>query len=242
MGNLVDYLKWRGDLPFWENAFNEVDNLVLSYLSYYDFQDIVPGVNSAEGITVKEAAYQFFQTKKERNPFLDYELLEVIAGTKRFGSAILWNYEDIYDTDREKTQFAAMHILLGDGITYISFRGTDNTIMGWREDFSMSYETVSAQNRAAEYLEKTVESRGTSRYRIGGHSKGGNLAAYGAMMCSGVVRERILQVYMNASPGFCPAMLDEERYSQVRKKIIWIAPEFSIIGMLFEREEPEQGR
>lgn len=240
MGNIVDYLKWRGDLPLWENAFNEVDNLVLAYLSYYDFQDIVPGVNSAEGITVKEAVEQYFQNKEEKNAFLDYELLEVIAGTKRFGSAILWNYEDIYDTDREKTQFAAMHILLGEGITYISFRGTDNTIVGWREDFSMSYETVSAQKRAVEYLEKTVESKGTSRYLIGGHSKGGNLAAYGAMMCSGAVQERILRIYMNDSPGFCPVMLDEERYSEIRKKIIRIVPEFSIIGMLFEREEPDR--
>lgn len=240
MKNIVSYLKWRGDLPLCIDSFNEIDNLVLAYLSYFDFKNIVPDVNENRSISIKEAVELYFQSTEQQELFKDSSFLKVLAGTNRFGNALLWNYEDIYDNDREKIQFAAMHIILEDGTSYVSFRGTDDKIVGWREDFSMSFEIVPAQKRAVEYLAKTIKQEGATCYRIGGHSKGGNLAAYGAMMCSRAIQERIIRIYMNDSPGFCPAILDKDRYSKIEPKIIRIVPEFSIIGMLFGKEVPER--
>lgn len=240
MGNIVSYLKWRGDLSFYMDSFNEVDNLVLSYLSYYDFNNIVPTVSENKSISIKNAVELYFQLERQKESLMDSSFLNAIAESKRFGNSLLLNYEDIYDNDREKIQFAAMHIILEDGTAYVSFRGTDNTIVGWREDFSMSFEIVSAQKRAVVYLLKTIRSDDKLSYRIGGHSKGGNLAAYGAMMCSKSIQERIIQIYMNDSLGFCQAILDKNRYSQIEQKIIRIVPKFSIIGMLFSKEVPER--
>lgn len=147
MENIVSYLQWRGDLSFWADPFNEVDNLILSYLSYFDFSGIVPGIDESKTLSVRKAADFYFQCTRKDNPFIEQEFLRVIAGTRRFGDVLLWKYEDIGDTENGKTQFAALHMILNDGTEYISFRGTDNSITGWREDFGMSYETVPAQKR-----------------------------------------------------------------------------------------------
>ena len=34
---LLDYLQWRNDVPLSVSPFNEVDNIILAYLSYIDF-------------------------------------------------------------------------------------------------------------------------------------------------------------------------------------------------------------
>lgn len=241
MGNIISYLKWRGDLTLQTNPFNEVDNLVLSYLSYFDFSGIVPGPEEEGSIAIKDAAELFFlSNSRTKKMIVETDLLEEAAKTARFGGAKLWGYEDITDNDREMTQFAALHIALEDGTDYVSFRGTDNTIVGWREDFRMGFETVPAQKRAVKYLEKTIEKCEKKHYRIGGHSKGGNLSVYSAMMCDAMIKEQIIKIYMNDSPGLCPAMLQEELYQQIAPKIVKIVPEFCMIGMLFEKDCPPQ--
>ena len=116
---------------------------------------------------------------------------------------------------RQAQQFAAVTIGLDDGTTYISFRGTDDTIVGWKEDFNLSNGVVPSHRKALEYL----ETHGTyiqSMLRIGGHSKGGNLAMYTAMQCSDILQEKILSVYDNDGPGF---------------------PEASVIGMLLSHQK-----
>lgn len=240
MGNIISYLKWRGDLSFRENPFNEVDNFICSYLSYFDFAGIVPGADSGEAVRLREAAAAYLGEGRDQGGFVEPEFLEALAETRRFGNAVLWGYEDVMDNECEMTQFAALHICMEDGTDYLAFRGTDNTIVGWREDFRISFETVPAQARAAEYMEKTVGRRSSGRCLAGGHSKGGNLALYAAVMVSDDIKGRIEKIYMNDSPGLCGEMLDKDGFRKVEGKVVRIVPEFCIIGMLFEKDVPEK--
>jgi hypothetical protein len=140
------------------------------------------------------------------------------------------------DPDREK-QFAALTILTGDGSAFITFRGTDATLVGWKEDFNMSFSAVvPAQREAAAYLEKMAKQlRGP--LRLGGHSKGGNLAIYAAAFCDKKIQRRITEIYGNDAPGFHPSVLKSSGYGAIRKKIRAFVPQDSVIGMLFEHDD-----
>lgn len=242
MDNILSYIRWRGDLSIIEKTFNEVDNLIFSVLSYIDFGGIVPGVGEDKFITLKDVYRLIFMANKEAKQFqvhgaldLSESFFEKIACSKRFGSAKFFNYKDICD-DNLQIQFAALHIELDDGTVYIAFRGTDETILGWREDFAMSFQTVPAQKEAVKYLEQTM--LGTNKkYRIGGHSKGGNLAVYASMMCEETLKNQIIEIYNNDGPGFSKEMLETQRYESVSNRIVQIIPQFSVIGMLFEHRE-----
>lgn len=235
MGNILSYLKWRGDLDFMERGFCDADNLVLSCLVYLDFKDIIAGEQGSS--TVREASEIYFRLKAEgkRQDRAEDQILYEMARSKRYGDAVLSGYVEKRETE-EEIQFAAMQIALDDGTYYLAFRGTDESIVGWREDFSISYKVVPAQQRAVEYLEKMMTREGKI-YRVGGHSKGGNLAVYAAMRCQKERQGQILQVYNNDGPGICREIFDEEGYRRIEEKITRIIPSFSVIGMLFAPEE-----
>lgn len=239
MNNLLTYLDWRGDIVFAERPFNEVDNLILAEFSYMDFSGIVPNVGAAASVTIAQAyaaaLRQGWGARAKALSSTNYyqDLWEKLAKSKRYGSARLSNYSDIYDHERQ-LQFAALHITLADETTYIAFRGTDQTICGWREDFAMSFQIVQSQVEAVRYVEKTMAPG--VRYRLGGHSKGGNLAVYAAAMCKH--KEQIAQIYNNDGPGFSPELMQTREFQMVREKICRIIPQYSVIGMLFENSPP----
>lgn len=238
-GNITDYLLWRGDMTLRQRPFNIVDNLVLAYLSYYNFQGIVPALGVHDSITVREAVERVgkmygFGTGPES------EFLPALAGSARFGSAKLSDYVDIYADGELKTQFAALTVSLCDGTCYISFRGTGDSIVGWREDFEISYRLTEAQMRSTEYLNRCIPQPKFNRKRflIGGHSKGGNLAVYSAVTCDPAVRDRILHVYSNDGPGLCPETTSPELLHLLDGRYTKIVAEYDLIGMLFEEEVP----
>ena len=239
MGNILTYLEEQGHIPFSQSKFNAVDNLILSEISYIDFEGIVPGADTDEFITVKDACKAFFRKHSEEElrssksllrlmPFL---LKEMAAG-KRFQDARLSNYVSQLDITLQK-QFAALHIELDDGTVYVAFRGTDENLVSWQEDCNMSCGTIPAQLEAAKYLEYTMKDSVKS-FRVGGQSKGGNLAVYAAMKCSGGVKSRMLEIFDNDGPGFHRSILQSEEYGEISNKITRIIPEFSVVGMLFE--------
>lgn len=242
MGNILTYLAWRGDLPFEAQPFNEVDNLILAEFSYIDFSNFVPAPGENGSIRVADAFAAMSSSSKGAavKAFTAsayyHELWQKMAVSKRFSGARLSNYIDIYDEPRQ-TQFAALHVALADGTTYIAFRGTDQTICGWREDFAMSFQVVGAQKQGVHYLEKTMAPHIT--YRVGGHSKGGNIAIYSAALCNETLRRQIVAIYNNDGPGFSPELLQASAYSAVKEKIVRIVPEYSVIGMLFEQQGPQ---
>jgi hypothetical protein len=241
MDNIMTYIKWRGDISFTERPFNEVDNLILAMLSYIDFNGLVADIDTDNFIMLKDV-YNMIAGKESEREYvvhslsaLSFDFFEQVACSKRFGNCKLSNYKDAFDAE-QKLQFAALHLELEDGTVYVAFRGTDQTITGWREDFTMSFQTVPAQLEAVKYLEKTITSHKEKEYRVGGHSKGGNLAIYAATMCSSSVQKSIIEIYNNDGPGFSKEMLNTQQYDAIRNRIIRIVPCYSVIGMLFEHE------
>lgn len=240
MGNIMDYISWRGDLSFEQAQFNEVDNLILACFSYVNL-DGIPAVTKQKGIGLKKLTEEFMKlhTMKELEadksfirlaPFMMMEM----AKSVRFGKCVVRNYVNDIVTEAEQ-QFAAMEIVLEDGTSYVSFRGTDDTIIGWKEDFNLSTGVVPAQKRAIEYLQKISEHT-DGMLRVGGHSKGGNLAIYGSVMCKSA-HEKILEIYSNDGPGFSREFQELPEMKEMMPKIIRIIPEYSIIGTLLEHEK-----
>ena len=236
MGNILDYIDWRGDLTFEQAPFNRVDNLILACLSYLDLDEIreVQGKKQTE---LKDL-WRLFEEKnadkleKAETSFIRNipALLEKMAGSGRFGTCLAGNYvNEILAT--ESQQFAALTIRLPDGTTYLSFRGTDDTIVGWKEDFKLGSGIVSSQKKALEYMYATGRNS-SSMLRLGGHSKGGNLAMYCAMCCDRETRSRILAVYDNDGPGFTEDFFQGKDTEELMPKILRIIPEASVIGML----------
>ena len=230
--NLTDYIRWRGDASFSEREFNDADNAVLSALAYLDFSE---PLSENIGLTVKRAA----EYDCPSTAFDDLKpLLTAAAKSERFGETVISEYLEIIDTDEEKTQFCAMTFTLPNGIRYIAFRGTDDTIVGWREDFCISFTVSSAQKRAAEYLQNALKTAG--KVYVGGHSKGGNLAIHAAMSLSENQREKVIKIYSNDAPNPCPELIDKESYNALESKIERIVPEFAVIGMLFDENYPKK--
>lgn len=243
MANITDYMIWRGDLTMRQDGFNEVDNLILSQLSYVDFKNIVPGIGNTKSISLKDASRIFFSVYDKEEIMAQVSLtkksalvLEKTAKCDRFANLQLSKYVNKINYSENK-QFSAISMELDDGTVYVAYRGTDDTIVGWKEDFYMSFMSpVPAQIEAVKYLEDTVGGS-EKRFRIGGHSKGGNLAVYAAVKCSPAIKDRIIEVYNNDGPGFDREMIDSEEYRQMRTKIRTIVPQSSVVGMLLEHEE-----
>ena len=243
MSNILDYLDWRGDLTLDASPFCEVDNLILTQLSFADLGGIADGADRRESVPLSAAVERYFENEgwrlKSRGALIPDEVPELLrraAESRRFRDMGLVRFDSVIDKTVQ-TQFAALCILLGDGSFYVSYRGTDDTLIGWKEDLNMGFmEQVPAQEHACAYLEAAAKKlRGA--IRIGGHSKGGNLAIYAAAHASRRVQKRILCVYNNDGPGFSKSIMDSEGYSAVRERIMTIVPQFSVVGLLLEHGE-----
>lgn len=236
MSNILDYIDWRGDLTFKNDRFNEIDNLILSRVAYFYFDGVI---NSDEAITINEAYNRFLNLKEENIRVLqkeDLDLFPAVANSRRFGGLLLKKYINKRDLNEEK-QFSAITVLLPDNTAYIAFRGTDNTLIGWKEDFNMSFmKSVPAQKDAKKYL-NDVSKDTTGMLRIGGHSKGGNLAVYAAAFCDNDIKDRIIEVYNNDGPGFFEEIINTPNYQSILPKIHTYIPQSSIIGRILNHEE-----
>ena len=239
MADLFDYLQWRGDLSFRQSPANRVDALIFSALSYISFGGSVENRPEVP-ILLKDAADEFFRLPDQDTRCrvkADLSLLMAAAETKRFGNTMLLQYRS-HLVPEEETQFAAITFLLDDNTGMITFRGTDYSLVGWKEDFNMSFqETIPSQLLALQYTREIAETY-IMPLRICGHSKGGNLAVFAAVKSEDAVRDRIISVYNNDGPGFTEYLLRDPNYKEMVPKIRTIVPQSSVIGMLLEHEEP----
>ena len=239
MANILNYLETRGNLTLEEAHFNDVDALILCRLSYMPFEKIVSQGSSL--ISFKTAFEPFIQIRTLRKTGVyptqkDRQLLAALGNSKRFGQMYLTRYAALTDPKTEK-QFAAVTILTGDGLAFLSYRGTDETLVGLKEDLNMSFlSPIPAQEEAVRYLD-TVAGDLPLPLRLGGHSKGGNLAIYAAAFAPSLVQERITANYNCDGPGFPALVLESWGYQAIKAKIRSIVPQSSIIGMLLGHEE-----
>ena len=239
MADMFDYLLWRGDLPMDAVPPNPVDTLILSELSYIDFEGLVPG-DFLHPVPLRVAAEAFaaLPDLSERvRVKRDAELLAECARTERFGSLRLVFYRSEWLPEIQ-SQFAAVTVLLPGGDAMVVFRGTDNTLTGWKEDFNMSFQPcIPAQEKALRYLEAFARVH-AGPIRVAGHSKGGNLAVYASAMAQPELQDRITAVHNHDGPGFFQAMMDDPGYRAILPKTHTFLPQSSVVGMLLEHEEP----
>lgn len=236
--NFLTYLKFRGDLDIKKYPFNEVDALILSEMSYIRFDGIVPSMEEDGEITIAEAAKKYVKvTGKDVAFYKSYEeLLDAMASSPRFANMTLCNYISTTDL-KERQQFGALHVNISPFLTFIAFRGTDETIVGWREDCDMTYMMpVPAQLSAVNYVNQTAKGF-LKKYWIGGHSKGGNLAVYSSVFCEPDIQKKIVRVNSFDGPGFNRKVVGEEAYIRIKDRISAFVPESSVVGMLMEHEE-----
>lgn len=239
-GNMTDYVLDQGDATLWERPFNDVDSLVLSQLAYLKYDGIVPDVDSnAPAIGLPEISAHADYEKlfaDERYREVNEELFEAVFQSRRFQKMRLNYHENIIDVDKQ-TQFSAVTFLLEDGTTFMAFRGTDETIVGWKEDFHMAFlEPVIGQLISVKYVNHTAR-KFEGPFMIGGHSKGGNFAVFSAMECAPGIRERIVKIYSHDGPGFRPEVLERREYEAVEGRICKIMPHSSVVGMLLQQQE-----
>ena len=239
MASMLDYIAWRGDLSFSSSAPNEVDALIFSTLSYIPFRGSVER-NPEKPVLLRQAAREFFDIPDPEGYIRtqnDLELLKAAGESQRFGNIRIAEYRKIFIKKRD-TQFAAVTFLLDDGSIFISFRGTDNTLVGWKEDFSMCFRReIPSQKLAKQYLQDVLMDH-SGPVRVSGHSKGGNVAVYAVSQSVPVIRERILEVYNQDGPGFSEAFLEDPGYRQILPILHTQVPQSSVIGMILNRAEP----
>ena len=237
MANVCDYVRWRGDLTLEQSEFNEIDNLILARFSYFPFDKII---RKNEIATIKELSRRFSNQDVTKLPILwkdDVELFPLMGDSKRFGGMLATKYINKIDAEQEK-QFSAITVLMPNDIIYVSYRGTDNTIVGWKEDFNMSFKShIASQISAKQYLEEIAKEYPSSKIIIGGHSKGGNIAVYAATFASKDVKDRIINVYNNDGPGFCEDVIETTEYQEILPRVHTYIPQSSIIGRLMNHKE-----
>lgn len=238
MANIEDYLVWRSDVPFELDPFNEVDSAVLCELVYAAFDGIVPGPGQKEKISISDVCDLFFAKYSKEEliakttftklaPFLMLKMVN----SKRFGQIKMAGFVNEVDAENV-SQFAVCTFYLPDGTIYVAFRGTDDTLIGWKEDFNMCFSSgTGGQLKAVHYLNKNF-ARTMKPLRIGGHSKGGNFAMYGCAFCKPHIKDNIIDIYNHDGPGFIPEIIKSSEYKSIVKRIHRFIPNESIIGML----------
>lgn len=243
--NILEHLDSLGQISFDDQPFSPIDALLLTEIGYLLLDEIVPySFDPATGLSF-EQVYQAFKVKEEaltlKNQFLvtknRVDLLAKIAQSPRYSQIKLFGHTNEVDYEHTK-QFAALIQEFHPGMRLVVFRGTDDSVIGWKEDFQMTYQArIPAQESAAAYFAKQARDFEGDFY-ISGHSKGGNLALYAGAMQEPGLRQRIQQIFCFDSPGFHPEIIQTPGYQELIPKVFYLIPQDSIVGRMLEAEIP----
>ena len=239
MSTIFDYLDYVAYDSIYDRPFKELDILALTELTYLPFDRIVPQgdttnieVRLSDAVELVDRTTDFIVTDQH------LQIVDVLATSKRFKNLKLLNYVDEYDPDVQK-QFAAMTYRLTMDVYLVVFRGTDDTLIGWKEDFHMTYmDHVPSQRRAASYLQHVMKEFPKGRFMVAGHSKGGNLAAYACSYLPDHLIEQVDAIYCYDAPGLNKAIIETEGYQRIAHLVHRFVPQGSIVGMMLEVPEP----
>ncbi|MCM1182045.1 MAG: DUF2974 domain-containing protein [Roseburia sp.] len=244
MGDILSYVDEFGGFTFLEKPFCEVDGLIFSHLSYFVYDNVVPGPEEEK----PAVAFSDLVKRMDDKNFISVRweeeknrrLFDKVMNARRYRNTRADFYVREMDSG-ETIQFSAITFLLGSGEVFLSFRGTDDALVGWKEDAYMAYRTpVGAQLRSVEYAEQVaarLARKRNLRFYFGGHSKGGNLALYAGMSCNPEIKRRIARIYDMDGPGFRPDFLETLDYDGIKEKVLKLVPDESFVGMLMETKE-----
>ncbi|MBR1640136.1 MAG: DUF2974 domain-containing protein [Treponema sp.] len=245
MSNLFDYIEWRGDIPFEQVPLNQIDALMFAHITYSLFDGLVPE-SFSESITFEQLAKNFkaapdFEKRTNVGFLINKQTTELLfrcAESERYKKVKLCGMKVVFD-EKKREQFAAILYSFGD-VKILAFRGTDDTLMGWEEDFNLAYlDEIPAQVDALAYFKEAAAAL-KGNFVIVGHSKGGNLAVNTAVRCGEELQKRIDLVYNFDGPGFSKEFFASAEYKAMEKKISSVYPEFSVVGMLFNHPKKYQ--
>jgi len=232
MKTIFDYLNYYNNVTFEKYYFNDMDNIVFSMLAYLPFKEKI----NKKTINIKEA----LNCVKEQQPsksikWASVQILNIISKGERYKDITFSNYISIVD---DKTQFGAITIRFNKNSCFVAFKGTDNSLTGWKENLCLSYKyPVAAQTLAVNYLRNTIKTKDKIIY-VGGHSKGGNLAMASVMGIDDRIYHKINTIYNNDGPGFKKEQFDSLKFKKIEKKLINFIPEESIVGILLYNKKP----
>jgi len=239
---MIDYIKWRGDIPLAQVPFGEVDALILSYLAYMPFDDLVPAAFD-QSVPLGETALEIL-TRNEAgvlplaySPKEDKRLLTEVADSCRFADMRICGFVHRFDKVIEE-QFCAMTFLMPEGSAVVAFRGTDKTVVGWKEDFNMAFSGVVPSQRSAILYVREAAAALDAPLVLCGHSKGGNLAAYASLFSGEETQEKIECVYNFDGPGFNEEVIASDEFARVDMRIRVFVPQSSMVGILLWHSEP----
>lgn len=244
---MTEYLRWRGDILFSDFPLCEADYLVFSQLAYMPFDGIVSGLHTAPTELGKAAAIvEKRLSSGDENKLLLYdenvEFIKTILTSARFSEVLVCGYENIFSVENEE-QFSAVTFIVpdkdsGNFFPIIAFRGTDATLVGWKEDFNMAYLfSVPAQLDAVKYIEKTSKAFEDRTFSVCGHSKGGNLAVFGSAFCQKEVQDKIVAVRNLDGPGFLPEVVAQDGFQAILDRVETVVPSSSVVGIILEHAE-----
>ena len=229
MANILDYIDWRGDIPFARDPINAVDLLIFSVISYADMDSLFQGERV---LTLPELAGRYLSAGIDQSA-LAYDPKPVLMKTSesvRFGNVLVGGYVNRLDKETE-TQFSAVIFQISRDTSIVAFRGTDNTITGWREDFNASYQKTHSQDLAMRYLNQIQD----ETLYVCGHSKGGNLAIYASSFCNKDVQDRIVSAVSFDGPGFMDETVSAPGYERILSRTMLYLPECTVIGLLMNQ-------
>ncbi len=245
MKTLYDYIYLRGNILFSKSPFTEIDGLIFALLSNIEYLTVYKKFNLYEKLSLKEVVDKFGENGEYDN--LSHEskfvrqnllLLKNLCSYKRYCDVKIFGYQRDFRKECY-TQFSAIAFLLDDETLVISFRGTDASLVGWKEDFAMSFkERVGAQEDCLKYINELgiVDCK---QIVTCGHSKGGNLAVYSAIKTTDEIKNKIKHVYNFDGPGFNKKIIESGQFEKLGiDKITTIVPQSSMIGILMQHEEP----
>ncbi|MFS8949364.1 DUF2974 domain-containing protein [Streptococcus australis] len=239
MSTIFDYLDHVTYDSIYDRPFKELDVLALTELTYLPFDRIVPqGDTTNIEVRLSDATELVDRTTDFIVTDQHLQLVDSLTTSKRFKNIKLLNYVDEYDLDVQK-QFAAMTYRLTMDVYLVVFRGTDDTLIGWKEDFHMTYmDHIPAQRRAASYLQHVMKEFPKGRFMVAGHSKGGNLAAYACSYLPDQLFKQVDTIYCYDAPGLNKSIIKTEGYQRIAHLIHRYVPQGSIVGMMLEVPEP----
>lgn len=236
--NIYDYVSYYGKYSFSYKKFNEIDNLIFSFLAYINLEGIVSS-NERNKLTLNEIKKIYFEkyTKKDIDKLMfttreAVKLLDLLGDSHRYKDINVYNYLYVGD---ENSQFSAATFEINKKLCYVAFEGTDMLISGWEEDCKMAYNfPVTAQILAKKYLDRFTLKN--VKLIVGGHSKGGNLALVSSMYSNYFVKKKIINIYSNDGQGLRKAQIESKYYEKIKDRYIHIIPNSSIVGLLLRHE------
>lgn len=238
MNNLFDYIKWRGDLTFIQDDFNCIDSLIFSRLAYIRWEQIL----DTQPLSFQNAHELYTKLKQPMHSLApeDPLLLESCAECLRYKKCFVSDFVNEI-SEEDEVQFCAITFHLPDNTHYIAFRGTDNTVVGWKEDLKMSCQGLVASHKKAKEYVRRISEQYKGKLRIGGHSKGGNLAMVATLRSIKSIQKRILSVDNFDGPGLDYKLYQKKKEDEFFSKIHVYIPQTSIIGrFLFTNESSRQ--